>query len=313
VAGPNCYQNPVIVGGQNTQLCVQPHIRPTFQRLPELDAWNATIQHQLTNTMTLGVGYIGNKGTHVFPGDGPTYNATPPSIVGYPTVPQVQRRPLYNKFSYPGYIDPSTGTTLMCCSTDQGNYLGSDCSSNYNALQVKVEKRFSHGLQFLSHYTFAHAYKYDNNYYATSPGIAYGPDDQVRNQVWVNNVVYALPFGRGQPFGGGAGRAENLVIGGWQISGTTTCGSGLPWTPSFNECGTEEDVSICRPNKGTGSFHTGAGSFNPVTHVVPFFTPVPDIVTSIGVPSATQEWGTWGTSVSSATADRGSSTPMRRS
>jgi hypothetical protein len=201
----------------------------------------------------------------------------------------------------------------MCCSTDQGNYLGSDCSSNYNALQVKVEKRFSHGLQFLSHYTFAHAYKYDNNYYATSPGIAYGPDDQVRNQVWVNNVVYALPFGRGQPFGGGAGRAENLVIGGWQISGTTTCGSGLPWTPSFNECGTEEDVSICRPNKGTGSFHTGAGSFNPVTHVVPFFTPVPDIVTSIGVPSATQEWGTWRTSVSSATADRGSSTPMRRS
>jgi hypothetical protein len=137
-----------------------------------------------------------------FPGDGPTFNANPPSIVGYPTVPQVQRRPLYNKFSYPGYIDPSTGTTLMCCSTDQGNYLGSDSSSNYNALQVKVEKRFSHGLQFLSHYTFADAYKYDNNYYAISPGIAYGPDDQVRNQVWVNNVVYALPFGRGQPFGG---------------------------------------------------------------------------------------------------------------
>jgi hypothetical protein len=285
VAGPNCYQNPVIVGGQNTQLCVQPHIRPTFQRLPELDAWNATIQHQLTNTMTLEVGYIGNKGTHVFPGDGPTYNANSPSIVGFAAgVPQAQRRPLYNKFSYPGYIDPSTGTTLMCCSFDQGNYLGSDSSSNYNALQIKVEKRFSHGLQFLSHYTFAHAYKYDNNYYADSPGIAYGPDDQVRNQVWVNNVVYALPFGRGQPFGGGAGRAENLFIGGWQISGTTTWGSGLPWTPSFNECGTEEDVGICRPDKGTGSFHTGAGSFNPVTHVVPFFTPVPDIATSIGGP-----------------------------
>ncbi len=287
VAGPNCYQNPVIVGGQNTQLCVQPHIRPTFQRLPELDAWNATVQHQLTNTMTLEVAYIGNKGTHVFPGDGPTYNINSPSIVGFAAgVPQVQRRPLYDKFSYPGYIDPSTGTTLMCCSTDQGNYLGSDSSSNYNALQIKVEKRFSHGLQFLSHYTFAHAYKYDNNYYAVSPGVAYGPDDQVRNQVWVNNVVYALPFGRGQPFGGGVGRAEDLIIGGWQISGTTTWGSGLPWTPSFNECGPEEDVGICRPDKGTGSFHTGAGSFNPITHVVPFFTPVPDIATTTGGPFA---------------------------
>jgi hypothetical protein len=290
VAGPNCYQNPLIVGGQNTQLCVQPHMRPTFQRLPELDAWNATIQHQLTNTMTLEVAYIGNKGTHVFPGDGPTYNINPPSIVGFAAgVPQVQRRPLYDAFTYAGYADPTNTTgsapgVLQCCSTDQGNYLGSDSSSNYNALQIKVQKRFSHGLQFLSHYTFAHAYKYDNNYYAISPGLAYGPDDQVRNQVWVNNVVYALPFGRGQPFGGGAGRAENLLIGGWQISGTTTWGSGLPWTPSFNECGTEEDVSICRPNKGPGSFHTGAGSFNPVTHVVPFFTPVPDITKTIGGP-----------------------------
>ncbi len=295
VAGPNCYQSAYFVGGQNTQLCVQPHTRPTFQRLPELDAWNATLQHQLTNTMTLEVAYIGNKGTHVFAGDGPTYNANNPSIVGYAAgVPQVQRRPLYNKFSYPGYTDPTTGGVLMCCSTDQNNYLGNDASSNYNALQIKVEKRFSHGLQFLSHYTFAHAYKYDSNYYADSPGLAYGPDDQVRNQVWVNNVVYALPFGRGQPFGGGVGRAENLIIGGWQISGTTTWGSGLPWTPSFNECGSEEDVGLCRPNKGTGSFHTGAGSFNPVTHIVPFFTPVPDIVTNPGGPFADPGFGNLG-------------------
>jgi hypothetical protein len=297
IAGPNCYQNSLFVGGQNTQLCVQPHTRPTFQRLPELDAWNATVQHQLTNTMTVEVGYIGNKGTHVFAGDGPTYNVNNPSIAHYGQInpatgkvyTQAERRPFYDAFTYPGYADPTNTTgsapgVLQCCSTDQNNYLGNDASSNYNALQIKVEKRFSHGFQFLSHYTFAHAYKYDSNYYADSPGLAYGPDDQVRNHVWVNNVVYELPFGRGKPFAGGAGRAEDLIIGGWQISGTTTWGSGLPWTPSFNECGTEEDVSICRPNKGTGSFHTGAGSFNPVTHTVPFFTPVPDIVTNPGGP-----------------------------
>jgi hypothetical protein len=296
VSGPNCYQNPVInAAGQNTQLCVQPHIRPTFQRLPELDAWNATIQHQLTNTMTMDIAYIGNKGTHVFPGDGPTYNVNQPSMVHYGqinpatgvTYTQAERRPFYDAFTYPGYADPTNTTgsapgVLQCCSTDQGNYLGSDASSNYNAFQVKVEKRFSHGFQLLSHYTFAHAYKYDSNYYVDSPGLAYGPDDQVRNHLWVNNLVYQLPFGKGQPFGGGVGRAEDLIIGGWQISGTTTWGSGLPWTPSFNECGGEEDVGLCRPNKGTGSFHVGAGSFNPVTHEVPFFTPVPDIVTNPG-------------------------------
>ena len=289
VAGPNCYQSAYFVNGANTQLCVQPHIRPTFQRLPELDAWNATVQHQINNTTSVEIAYIGNKGTHVFAGDGPTYNINQPAIgpgttsatgAFVPVTPSVQRRPLYNRFSYPGYIDPTTGTTLMCCSTDQGNYLGNDASSNYNAAQIEVTKRFSHGFQFLSHYTFAHAYKYDSNYYADSPGLAYGPDDEVRNHVWVNNLVYELPFGRGKPFGGGANGVENVFIGGWQISGTTTWASGLPWTPSYGECGAEEDVGVCRPDKGTGSFHVGAGSFNPVTHEVPFFTPIPNIVTN---------------------------------
>ena len=287
IAGPACYQSPDIVAGQNQQLCLQPHIRPTFQRLPELDAWNATVQHQLTNSTSVEVAYVGNKGTHVFAGDGPTYNINQPSIVGFAAgVPQVQRRPLYNKFTYPSYTDPTTGLPLMCCSTDQGNYLGNDASSKYNAFQIKVERRFSHGLQFLSHYTYASAYKYDSGYYADDPKVAYGPDDEVRKNLWVNNVVYALPFGRGQMFAGNSSRAEDLIVGGWQVAFTTTWGSGLPWTPSFNECGPEEDVGICRPDKGTGSFHTGAGSFNPVTHEVPFFTPVANIVTNTGGPFA---------------------------
>ncbi|MFZ0200837.1 MAG: TonB-dependent receptor [Candidatus Sulfotelmatobacter sp.] len=298
VSGPNCYQSPVFdpVTGQNTQLCVQPHIRPTTQRLPTLDAWNATVQHQITNTTTIEVAYIGNKGTHVFAGDGPTYNVNNPSMVGYcanaactAKTPQVYRRPYYNNFTYAGYADPTNTLAnfpgaprlvpgvLQCCSTDQGNYLGNDASSKYDALQVKVEKRFSRGLQVLSHYTFAHAYKYDSSYYPDDPKIAYGPDDQVRNQVWVNNVVYELPFGKGKMFAGNSGRAEDLIVGGWQITGTTTWGSGLPWTPSTNECGGEEDVGVCRPDKGTGSFPIGAGSLQHPAGGAPFvqfFTPL---------------------------------------
>jgi hypothetical protein len=308
VSGPNCYQNAVFdpVSGQNTQLCVQPHIRPTTQRLPTLDAWNATVQHQVTSTTSIEVAYIGNKGTHVFAGDGPTYNVNNPSMVNYcgdPTcssalkTPQIYRRPYYNNFTYAGYPDPTNfqadlppGTAprlvpgvLQCCSTDQNNYLGNDASSTYDAFQVKVEKRFSRGLQVLSHYTFAHAYKYDSTYYADDPAVAYGPDDQVRNSVWVNNVVYEFPFGKGKMFAGNSGRAEDLVIGGWQISGTTTWGSGLPWTPSTNECGAEEDVGVCRPNKGSGSFPIGAGSLqHPAggSPFIQFFTPL----TSLGGP-----------------------------
>ncbi|MGA8273159.1 MAG: carboxypeptidase regulatory-like domain-containing protein [Candidatus Sulfotelmatobacter sp.] len=308
IAGPACYQAPLIVAGQNQQLCLQPHIRPTFQRLPELDAWNATVQHQLTNSTSIEVSYVGNKGTHVFAtGDGPTYNvnqpragagadvcSTPPCVgssgLAYvPNVPLNYRRPFFNTFSYPGFADPTNTLAnfpgapnlvpgvLQCCSTDQGNYLGNDASSTYEAFQTMVERRFSHGLQFISHYTFAHAYAYGGSYYVDDPKIAHGPDDEVRNNLWVNNVVYSLPFGRGQMFGGNSGRAEDLIVGGWQLAGTTTWGSGLPWTPSFGECGLDEDVGVCIPNKGTGSFHTGAGSFNSITHEVPFFTPVPSI------------------------------------
>ena len=101
--------------GQNTQLCVQPHIRPTTQRLPTLDAWNATVQHQVTNTTSIEVAYIGNKGTHVFAGDGPTYNVNNPSMVDTALTlhvtalktPQVYRRPYYNNFTYAGYPDPT--------------------------------------------------------------------------------------------------------------------------------------------------------------------------------------------------------------
>jgi hypothetical protein len=292
LAGPACYQSGTVVinGATQVQSCTQPHIRPTYQRLPTLDAWNATVQRQLTNTTSLEVAYIGNKGTNGFAGDGNTYNVNQAAIVGgtavvttagtapsfAASVQQVQRRPFYNRFTYNNYADPSsTSGFLMCCSTDQGNYLGNDASSIYNALQIKVDHRFSHGLQFLSHYTFAHANKYDANYYVNSHPYSYGPDDQVRNQVWVAQGVYELPFGKGKAFGGNSSRAEDLLIGGWQISGATNWSSGLPWTPSFSNCGQVNDLGLCRPNRGSGSFHVGAGSFNPQSHTVSFFTPIP--------------------------------------
>jgi len=295
LAGPACYQSSTLPGGlPSGQSCTQPHIRPTFQRLPTLDSWNATVQRQLDNNTSIEVAYIGNKGTNGFAGDGNTYNINQPSIVGFcanaactASTPQAPRRPFYNKFTYSGIIDPTTGLPLQCCSTDQGNYLGNDASSIYNALQVKVDRRFSHGLQFLSHYTYAHANKYDNNYYANSHAIAYGPDDQVRNNVWVTSLVYELPFGKGKSFAGNAGRMEDLIIGGWQITGTTNWSSGLPWTPSFGECGPEEDVGVCRPNRGSGSFSLGAGSLqHPASGspYVQYFTPVPNIVGSSSGP-----------------------------
>jgi len=218
-AGPPAYVFPTqFVNGQlplegpanNTD----PKIRPTFQRLPTIDAWNATVQRQLNNSTSLEVAYIGNKGTHIFAGDGPGYNVNPISMAGFgdPLLSQSQRRPFNNHFSTPCTDVTCTAPVVVCCGNDLGNYLGNDASSSYNALQVKVDKRFSHGLQFLSHYTFAHSNKYDSNYYAISHPIAYGPDDQTRNHVWVTNVVFELPFGRGKTYAGNVSRLVDASL-----------------------------------------------------------------------------------------------------
>ena len=253
------------------------HIRPTKQVLPLVDSWNATVQHQLTSTINLEVAYVGSKGTHGFAGDGPNYDVNPvalgagtdlvvadPAHPGHnkfagftPDVPQNNRRPLFPKIPF-----------------DLGNFYGNDASSNYNAFEVKAEKRFTNGLQFISHYTFSHANGYDNNYYANSHAVAYGPVDFNRNHVFVFNTVYELPFGKGKKFLGNSGRAMDYLVGGWQLANTTNWSSGLPWTASFGECGNEQDVGICRPDKVSGNFKTGVGSFDPVNHTITYFTPV---------------------------------------
>jgi hypothetical protein len=252
-------------------------IRPTVQRLPTLDAWNATVQRQVTKTISVEIAYIGNKGTHMFNPSGPSYNNNEPAVgagtdkvgcatdaLGNPIPPcgltftpfvaQADRRRYFlngvPSFNYPGYVT-GTGQPLTCCAVDL-SYFGNDASSNYNSLQAKVEKRFSNGLQFIAHYTFSHSNAYDQTYYDVVPKIAYGPDQYNRDHVFVVTSVYELPFGRGKKFMGDASRAMDFLVGGWQISNTLNWSSGLPWTATIGECGNIADAGPCRPNLVAG-------------------------------------------------------------
>ncbi len=259
---------------------VDPRVRPRTQRLPTLDAWNATLQRQITPTMNIEVAYIGNKGSHTFAGNGPAYNANEAAIgqgtdfgaAGFKAfVASANRRRLFLNgvpaFIYPdcsisqqkcGLTGLPVSDQLTCCSTDVGNYFGNDASTHYDALQVKVEKRFSQGLQFLGHYTYSHAFNYDSGYFSVDPRFAYGPDDFNRNHVFVVNTVYELPVGKGKKYMGDVSRAVDLLIGGWQVSNTSNWSGGLPFTPSIGECGHISDAGPCRPDLLPGqSFSTG--------------------------------------------------------
>ena len=279
----------------------QGNARPRVQRLPTIDQWNATIQRQITPTLNITASYIGNKGTHVFAGGGPSYNSNQVAVgagtfaykcspntgvnVGtfdckqtfQPFQSQSARRPLFLNgvpaFTYPGFtfVDPFgiTQPTPPCCAVDT-NYYGNDADNKYNALQVKAEKRTSYGLQFIAHYTFSHAYAYDSTYFPINKKIAWGPNQNNRNQVFVANTIYELPVGKGKKFMGNSGRAMDLVLGGWQVTNTLTYGTGLPWTPSLQNCGQVSDAGPCRPNKAGGSLPTGLTHQNGATF---WFTP----------------------------------------
>ena len=79
LAGPNASRlNRRCFTGYGAATCTSTNIRPTYQRLPTLDAWNLTVQRQLTNTMSLR--RLHPAGTNVFAGDGNTYNANQPFI-----------------------------------------------------------------------------------------------------------------------------------------------------------------------------------------------------------------------------------------
>ena len=232
--------------------------RPGRMRLARLDAYNVTLQHQFTNTVSAEIAFVGNNG-HGFYANNPDVNVNQPTLAGFgPGGPSKNdRRPYFARYGW----------------TQDISYFGNDAPSFYDALQAKVDKRFASGLQFVGHYTWSKNLTHDGTYANIDPQVNYGPDDFNRRHVFSFSAVYDLPFGKGKRFMGNASRAVDLIIGGFQINTTTNWSSGLPWSPSHDECNTDQDVGICRPIL-VGDFSTSVGDFDPVAGNVRFFTPV---------------------------------------
>lgn len=260
------------------QVNVQPKTRPDHLVLPAVDAWNVTVQRQLNSKTSIDVAYVANHGSHVFKGNGPSYNANQATIVGCAGVScstgltYSQRSP-YNTAFTTAYTDANNVTTnVVCCGGNGFDYRGNDGTNSYRALQVKLDHRASAGLTLQGFYTYSRAYDNDGGY---QPDLkqGYGRQDWNRDSVFILTSIYELPIGRGKKFLGNTSRAADLLLGGWQWNTTLTIGSGLPFSPSYQNCGLDRDTGPCRPNL-TGSFHMGSGSFNNQTQHVVYFTPV---------------------------------------
>jgi TonB dependent receptor len=103
---------------------VSSHSRPNRMRLARVDAYNVTIQRQVTNTVSAEIAYVGNRG-HGFYQNNPDMNINQASVVGFPTLSTDQRRPFFSKFGW----------------TQDIIFLGNNASNYYDSLQTKVNKR----------------------------------------------------------------------------------------------------------------------------------------------------------------------------
>ncbi|HET8966335.1 MAG TPA: hypothetical protein VFN20_08975, partial [Candidatus Acidoferrum sp.] len=154
---------------------------------------------------------------------GPTKVLQAGTVVGANGITLVGLRP----FSSPN-CDPSTGTGCPVDGLPMFSSIfqqGTISSSAYNALQVSLEKRFSHGLQFTGAYTFGKSLDYASTFESLvnpfDPRIGRSPSLFDARHRFVFSYYWELPVRKYEGF---AGKALN----GWSLSGTITAQSGFP-------------------------------------------------------------------------------------
>lgn len=181
-----------------------------YAKQPYYIEYSLNIQQQLTPTLMLQAGYTGNHGTHL----ARSGNANPYGSVN----------------SNYGYLP----------------VILTDAVSNYNSLQVSLEKRFSSGLTFQTSYTFSKSLDDESGalqFEYVSENVqsqdlynrkgSYGRSAFDRRQIFVTNFLYDLPFGPGKRFGSGLSGAPAKLAEGWRIGGIVSLESGLPFTANL--------------------------------------------------------------------------------
>ncbi|MCB1018847.1 MAG: TonB-dependent receptor, partial [Acidobacteria bacterium] len=178
-------------------------------RSPYSMQWNFFIQRQLEDDLTLDVGYVGSASRKQI-GYSPFNAALSPG---------------------PGDIDPRRLLPFFG-DLDGGS---NQYNGSYNALQVKLNKRYSSGLQFNMNYTWqkaldgqsslAESQKTQDPFNRRND---YGRSSWDIRHVFVFAYVYELPFGRGRKFGGDFSKPVDFLLGGWSLEGITRLETGPP-------------------------------------------------------------------------------------
>jgi len=252
-------------------------------KLPYSVNWNLDMQWQAMEDVAITIGYIGNHGVHL----------TEPIPFNQPHIATPQHPVNGQIYSY-GYqpTDANGGTLLseQIQTSTGGNtdlrvpYIGfspnsvfwtANAISNYNALQIGVNKRLKHGLQLNGSYTWSHALDeqsglglFYNGNNPLNPRSSYASSDFDRTHVVTLQYLYELP-----QFRGGKSLLRKFENG-WGLSGLMVFESGQPY-------------NVYDFSGSVGSIFYSANDFitNPIVNLTPDQTP--SSATQQGHPGAT--------------------------
>ena len=215
------------------------------QRLPTADAWNVTVQHQLTDTLSVEAAYVGNHGSNAFFGDNPATNANQPSIVGFAQgVSTNLRRPFFA-----GNVANAQGFGGAYGWTQSFDYFCNCATNDYNSLQTKATKRFGGGYSLFVQYTLQHSVNNDGDYYFIDPNVNRGTANFDRTHTFTFSTVLEIPVGRGKRYARRLG-AVDMLVGGWQFNQNTIIQSGFPFNVSYRNAGQDRDTGQpARPHR----------------------------------------------------------------
>src|ERR1019366_5670629 len=216
-------------------------------RSPYAENWNVGIERELVNNIVVSLNYVGSQGHFLAPSSGngrgywsneldPKYynlgvtlnaNATPANVAAAAAIDPGIALP-YPTFGGSGVI---ISQMLLPFPQYKGvsDAFGNMANSNYNAMQLSLNKRMSNGLQFTVNYTYSKEIDdqgtYPNGYLPTRQERSRGTGDTP--ELLSVTSVYNLPFGGANQLG-----SRNLITraltGGWSLSGIYTYSSGAP-------------------------------------------------------------------------------------
>jgi len=231
-------------------------------KLPYVINYNLGVTHAFGSNLSLEVEYVGNHGYRLlnfadinqaplgaaYCLNSPLTTAQAADACG-PNVGNglavQESRPFYSKFPYLGYIYQVTNRSY----------------SNYNSLQVTLNKRMSHGVAFTVGYTYGHAQ--DNgslNRFGLNPqnsnnlGGEYANSDfDVRHRLTAT-VTYNIPGIKGY----------GQLLEGWQLNTIVTYATSQPWQTfdqGDNWSGTSENADRWNISGSPSNFKSGFDSF----------------------------------------------------